>query len=451
MRFYKFIPLFFLYLLLPLLPLFLFLQSADTDPTLFLLISRTAGIYAFVWYALQFVVTARTPLLEGMIALDRRLLLHMITAVGVLMIVFIHTNFGNEKYVSKIQAGLGGTAETVFLWATLFSSLFFSNYFIRFIAVLIPYRDKIAALVKLTHEGCLRLHYAMPAGMVLLIAHVILIPGQGLIMFKACMAMIGTCSLSVFLYHKTLVPKIMQRHPWKVNKIIPESDSVVTVLFDPPPGKKIKHSAGQFCYIRPLDNPTPPQSHPFTISSGPEDKRLGITVKQLGDFTAKIKEMKLNSKVCIDGAYGNFSHDRVPWDRSLIFIAGGIGVTPMLSMLRDLSIKDPKRKVILVWGVRYEADLICQKTIQTIKKHMEHFIFEPVLSRAPDWKGRKGRIDKAVLENILTSNGLDTNPLNRTVCEFFICGPGQMTSDILQILKEKKIPNCTIHTERFSF
>lgn len=443
-----FILLIVLYLLLPLMPLFLFLQGSDANIPLSTLVSRTAGIYAFVWYSLQFILTARTRFLEWLIPRDRRLILHMLTAAGLLGIVLIHTGFG-EKYVSKLQAGLGGTAETIFLWATLFSGLFFSNYFVRFLPGFIPYRDKISSLLKLSYEKCLLLHYAMPPGMVLLIAHVVLIPGQGFGIFKACMVMIGCSTLSVFLYHKMIVPKIRQRYPWRVNKVVPESETVVTLFFDPPPGKTIKHRAGQFCYIRPLDRAMPSQSHPFTISSAPDDKLLSITVKQLGDFTAKMKEIKRGSLVCIDGAYGDFSHDRVPEGRTLIFIAGGIGITPMLSMLQDLSVKDPMRKVILVWGVRYAADLIRLNEIEAITKQMEHLAFEPVLSREQEWEGRRGRIDKNLLDQVLNLNGISMD--NQGDCEFFICGPGQMNADMLQVLKEKKIPGRAIHTEQFSF
>ncbi|MDD9305253.1 MAG: hypothetical protein HUK40_24160 [Desulfobacter sp.] len=449
-RSFKFILLSLLYLLLPLLLLSLFLQATE-NITWSTLVSRTAGIYAFVWYALQFIITARIRLLERLIAQDKRLVLHMLFAIGVLVIVLIHTGFGNEKYISKIQAGLGGTADMVLLWATLFSGLFFSNYFIRFLPVLKPFRDKIAAVLTLTHERCLLLHYAMPAGMVLLIAHVVLIPEQGLIVFKAGMAMIGAGPLFVFLYYKIRVSQMLEKDPWKVNKVIFESDSVFTMLFDPPPGRKIKHRAGQFCYIRPLDRSMPSQSHPFTISSPPKDRQLSITVKQLGDFTAKIKEIKCGSSVSIDGPYGDFSYDRVLSGRTLIFIAGGIGVTPMLSMLGDLSIQDPKRKVILLWGVRSKKDLIRLNEIQAIGKQMPLFVFEPVLSREPVWAGLRGRIDKIMLDQVLKRHGVNMDALNQAACEFFICGPGPMTMDILQVLKETKIPSCTIHTEQFSF
>jgi len=452
MRVCDFFPLFSLYLLLPLIPIFLFLQALDYNLTPFILISRIAGIYAFVWYALQFVVTARNRLMEWFVPQDRRMMLHMLSAVGLLMIVVVHTSFGNDKYASEIQAAAGGTAETVFLWATIFSGLFFSNYYIRFIPVLIPYRDKISAVIKLTHERCLLFHYAMPAGMVILVFHILLIPGQGLTRFKTCMVTIACSALSFFLYHKMILPRIMQKHPWTVAEVIQESNSVVSLHFDPPNGRKFNHRAGQFCYLRLLNSELSDQSHPFTISSGPEDERICVTVKQLGDFTTRLNKVTAKDLVCIDGAYGKFSYTRVPSHHCLVFIAGGIGITPMLSMLKNLSIKDPKRKVILIWGARRETDLIRLNEIRKLSHQMDNFIFEPVLSRAPQWKGAKGHIDKTILLNVLNNHRCNmelSNPFSEY--DFFICGPPQMANAVLQILKENKISNHRLHIERFAF
>lgn len=452
MRLCDFFPIFSLYLLLPLIPIFLFLQALDYNLTPFILISRIAGIYAFVWYALQFVVTARNRLVEWFAAQDRRIILHMLSAVGLLMIVVVHTSFGNDKYASEIQAAAGGTAETVFLWATIFSSLFFSNYFIRFIPVLIPYRDKVSAVLKLTHERCLLFHYAMPAGMVILVFHILLIPEQGLTTFKICMVTIACSALSFFLYHKIILPGIMQKYPWTVAKVLPESNSVVSLYFDPPPGRKLNHHAGQFCYLRLLNSDLSGQSHPFTISSGPEDEQIRITVKQSGDFTTRLNNVTAKDLVCINGAYGKFTYTRVASHHILVFIAGGIGITPMLSMLKDLSIKDPKRNVILIWSARHETDLIRLNDIRKLSHQMDNFIFEPVLSRAPQWKGTKGHIDKKTLLNVLNNHRCNMKLSNHfSEYEFFICGPAQMENAVLQILKENKISNHRIHTERFAF
>ena len=164
-----------------------------------------------------------------------------------------------KKAANELQAGFGGTADTVFLYAILFSSLFFSNYFIRFVPYLIPYRDKISSRLHLTYERCQILHYAMPIGMLIAIFHIILLPGDDLTTFKICMTTISCIGLAIFFIHKFYIPRSAHKDPWNVNSVIEESETITTLSFELPKGKQFKHVAGQFCYIRPIDETIPDQ------------------------------------------------------------------------------------------------------------------------------------------------------------------------------------------------
>lgn len=437
-----------LYLLLPLLPVYLFLQAAGSDIPFHLVISRIAGIYAFVWYSLQFILASRLRPVEWAASQDKRLTLHMLLATGLLVIVLIHTGFGDEKHASRIQAGFGGTADTVFLYATLFSALFFTNYFIRFLPFLIPFRDKLTSLLSLTHEKCRLLHYAMPAGLLLVIVHILLLPGNDLAVFKICMVLIAGTGLAAFSIHRFLIPRLILNHPWKVAEVIQESSSVTTLAFDPPAGKRFRHAAGQFCYICPLDDQFPRQFHPFTISSNPQAPRPTVTVKHVGDFTSLLKKIKPGTPVGIDGPYGKFTCRKTSPGSELVFIAGGIGITPMLSMLRDLSQEDPIRKAFLIWNVRDPKDLICREEVEAQSRQVKNFIFEPVISGLGQWGGRKGRINEKLLRELLQIHGFRTKDKSTI---FFICGPPAMISTTVSALKTMGISGRQIHTERFAF
>lgn len=451
MRISEFVLLISLYALLPLIPSFLYLNGVADNLTFFIVTSRVAGIYAFVWYALQFMVTARSRVLDKIGAQDRRLVLHMQIAIVVLAAVFVHTTFGDEKQANEIQVWFGSVSNTLFLWVTLLSGLFFTNYFVRFLPLLISTRDKVANLLRLNYEHCQLLHLAIPVGMLLLLVHVLLLPGEGLVLFKLCMALLGFSALTVYLNYKIRIPKILRESPWSVAEVVHESDSVITVYLNPPAKGKIKHRAGQFCFFRPLDNSLPPQSHPFTISSKPDSDLLSVTVKHAGDFTTKIRSIKPGCPVCIDGAYGKFSYKLIPTSRNLVFIAGGIGITPMLSMLRDLATKETNRKVILFWGAKCADDLFCFKEIQDLEQQMKNFEFVPVLSDESAWTAKKGRIDNALLTDTLDRHGMPLDGPERDTCEFFICGPAPLVSSAVKILKEATVPGHRIHTERFAF
>lgn len=443
--------LFLSHLLLPALPAYLFIQGAENHVSIYIIISRVAGIYAFVWYSMQFTLTTRIRLLERIYALDKRIILHMIFSLCTLAVVLIHTTFGNERAASELQAGFGGTADTVFLYAVLFSSLFFSNYFIRFVPYLIPYRDKISSRLRLTYERCQILHYAMPIGMLIVIFHIILLPGNNLIAFKICMTTISCIGLSVFFIHKFYIPKSAYKDPWNVNGIIEESETITTLSFEHSKGKQLKHSAGQFCYIRPIDETIPDQFHPFTISSGSRDNHPSITFKNVGDFTAQLKNIRTGVPVAIIGPYGQLSYSHVPSRHALVFIAGGIGITPMLSMLKDISEDDPDRKILLIWNVRFTSDFIRYEEIKSMGQQMRNFIFEPIVSGENQWEGRKGRISEALLTELFKIHEFYSINTQYSKTAFFICGPPLMTTTVCIALKKIGVKKVQIHTERFAF
>lgn len=438
-----------LYLLLPLLPGYLFF-AAQTKITIPLLISKTAGIYAFVWYALQFVLTARLQAVERITSLDRRLSFHMKLAIVLIGIVFVHTLFGSEQYASRLQAGIGGTADTIFLWATLFSALFFTNYFIRYIPILIPYREKITAFFKLSHERYQLLHYAMPVSMTILIFHILLLPGEHLAAFKICMTVIAMAGLLIFGFQKFYMPRKALKSPWRVSEVIRESKTIITMTLSHPDSRRLFHYPGQFCYICPKDAAIPAGFHPFTISSPPDAPGLSFTIKDAGDFTHQLQQIRVHTQIGLIGPFGNFSYNRIPSGHALVLIAGGIGITPMLSMLRDISVKDSNRKVLLIWGVRHPSDLIRHQEIALLVNQMPNFIFEAIVSGPENWDTRKGRINGALLSELLSNYGF----LKESRCPgtaFFLCGPAAMNADILKSLKKMGISAAHIHTERFFF
>ena len=277
------------YLLIPVLPVFFYLQTTINDHSILIIISRVAGIYTFVWYSLQFVITARLKALERISGQDRLLILHMMAAVGALIFTAVHTSFGDDDRADALQKWFGGAGDNVFLYSVIFSAVFFSNYFIRLVPRLISYRNILAKKIGITYEKCIWAHHLMPVGMCFALVHVLLLPGADLIPFKVTMATIAGIGLVAYGWHKCIIPWLIRRSPWKISQVIQKSDLITSLVLESTNGKKLRHHPGQFCYICPLNDGLPKQKHPFTISSAPEDSNPHITFKSLGDFTEKLK------------------------------------------------------------------------------------------------------------------------------------------------------------------
>ena len=149
----------------------------------------------------------------------------------------------------------------------------------------------------------------------------------------------------------------------------------------------------------------------------------------------------MGDKAYIDGSFGSFTHLDLPKDNKLCFIAGGIGITPFLSMLRYLNIKEKDRQVILLWGVRDSSELICNEELASIASNMKNLTIIPVLSSDKNYNGEQGFVDGARIKRLL-NNDLDY--------DFFICGPPIMMEKVVSDLKSFNINSNKIHFERFS-
>jgi len=97
---------------------------------------------------------------------------------------------------------------------------------------------------------------------------------------------------------------------------------------------------------KPLQN----HRHPFSFSSSAAlaDGRIEMSIRRLGDFTSEVHKVRLGERVYVDGPYGAFTIGN-PADMHVL-IAGGIGVTPMMSMIRTLADHGENRPVILLYG-----------------------------------------------------------------------------------------------------
>lgn len=109
------------------------------------------------------------------------------------------------------------------------------------------------------------------------------------------------------------------------------------------------------------------EPHPFTISSSSSAEWLSVSIKTVGDFTEKIGTTKPGDYALIDAPYGRFSFLEFPAQKYL-FIAGGIGITPFMSMLRFICDNRISREVLLLWGNRTERDIAFQDELDEMEE-----------------------------------------------------------------------------------
>ena len=246
----------------------------------------------------------------------------------------------------------------------------------------------------------------------------------------------------VLIYVAVLVDRIRQhavsrRHPLSVRNVLQETDDIWRLDFE---GDHPGYVPGQFMFVRLQTEGRISAPHPFTIASSPAQKGLAICAKAVGDFTSGMRERRPCDVAYVDMPYGVFSFVYHNADR-LIFIAGGIGITPFLSMLRYMRDRNLRKDVILLWGNKTEKDIAFRAELDSMVSEMSSLKVIHILSRQGNWSGPKGRIDKEMLKN-------HVGDLARG--NYFVCGPPPMMKDVRRALYCLGVPRRHIHSERFA-
>jgi predicted ferric reductase len=252
---------------------------------------------------------------------------------------------------------------------------------------------------------------------------------------------------SAYLYHRVLRSLWHRRYAYRVIEVLNETPDVWTIKFAlAEGGKRYDYLPGQFHFIKLYrESGLPVEEHPFTISSSPtEEGFVSSTIKESGDFTATIGQTKPGDAVSVQGPYGRLSYVFHPDNRELVFIAGGVGITPLMSMLRHMRDTQSPKDVLLLYGSKTENDIVFRDELAAIEAgEYPHLKVVHILSKpGDDWSGETGYVDQGKIERFCNGN------LKKKA--FYICGPPIMLDNVLQALSALGVAENQVHYERFA-
>src|SRR5262252_3273308 len=249
--------------------------------------------------------------------------------------------------------------------------------------------------------------------------------------------------IGLLLYVRIAKPLFLLRRPYRISEVRKERGDTSTLVMQPDGHPGFRFRPGQFAWLTVWGSPFKITAHPFSFSSSAaaDDGRVEMTIRNLGDFTSEIRKVPAGKRVYLDGPYGAFTIGH-PADMHVL-IAGGIGITPMMSMIRTLADVGDKRPVMLLYGSKDWDSITFREELEELKARLDLTVIHVLSDPPTDWTGERDYISAALLARHLPTPYADH--------EYFICGPGPMMDAIEKALGELGVPMSKYHSERYSF
>lgn len=222
-------------------------------------------------------------------------------------------------------------------------------------------------------------------------------------LLRAYWVLLTLAAMGSLLYVHVWIPYQQRKRPYRVVEIKPAADSQWLVTLSPQGFKSMNFEAGQYAFVSFGRSPFVGKSHPFSFSSCPSDRpNISFTIKQVGDFTDAIEQIELGSNAYVYGPYGHLSLSKRRGtqmrEKGIVLLAAGIGMTPIMSMLREMRAKQEKKPIKLFYACRFEQDLLYMDELAELAQELD--LDMKILLSQPQagWQGDSGRIDAEYLK-----------------------------------------------------
>lgn len=219
----------------------------------------------------------------------------------------------------------------------------------------------------------------------------------------------------------------------------------MALYFERPAG--FSFNAGQFIdltLLAPPETDSQGNTRAFTIASAPSEEQL-LVVTRLRDtaFKRVLTGMPYGTMVSIEGPFGNLTLSETAV-RPLVFLAGGIGITPFRSMLVEAATQHLPPRLVLFYSNRHPEDAPFLHELQDLQRKIPSYTFVGTMTQMGksdgSWTGETGYLDHAMLTRHL--QGIES-PL------YYIVGPPAMVKGIRTMLKNVGVDKADIRTEEF--
>lgn len=238
------------------------------------------------------------------------------------------------------------------------------------------------------------------------------------------------------------------RHPYDVVSVTKAADRTWTVALEPRDGEAMDFIAGQYAFVSFGKRGYRRFGNPFSFSSSPAQRpRIEFTIKENGDFTDTISTLEPGTVAYLDGPLGHLSPGSYRGPKQeierVVMIAGGVGITPMISILRQGRHRHQPQPIKLLYGARTADGLAFSDEIEQLQGDLNLEVHYIVSDPPEGWTHDVGRLDDVFLNRHLDAT--DKGSM------FFVCGSTGLVDTVLTNLDEHDLATPgLVHSENFS-
>lgn len=428
------------YLLLALAPLLLSLIQLDPGRGFWVNLSVAAGFVGLSLMGLQFVLAARSVQVTGIFGPDVILRFHRQITVVIAVLIFAHPTIlmiWDHRFLALLNViSAPVRAKFAVTSVLLLAALIVTSVWRRKLRLRYQTWQILHAVLAVLVVCTALVH-------VLLIGYYVDQPWE-----KALWIAYSAAFVWIGFWVRVVKPIARWRRRWRVVELREQPLETHTLALEPVDPKAygrdgFSFEAGQYAWIHTGPHPFALGYHPFSFSSSSErPERVEFTIKTERGFTTTIHDLSAGRTVYLDGPWGHLCMDQHEGP-GFVFIAGGVGITPMLSMLTTMADRDDRRPCWLLLGNRCEDSIICGDEITAVQSRLPNLTVDHVISDpGPAWTGRRGRIGEDLLDEVL--------PANRARLQYFLCGSDAMMDSVQTALLALGVPADHVHAERFS-
>jgi len=258
---------------------------------------------------------------------------------------------------------------------------------------------------------------------------------------RGLLVFIGGSAVLSFVHVRVVRPWLMRRYPYRVAQVREEQGDSTTVVLEPVGHPGMTFRSGQYAWLTLGESPFTLQQNPYSFSSSDQwaPQRLEFTAKSLGDFSERLVDAAIGTLAFLEGPYGTFCLDDD--SQGAIFVMGGIGITPAMSILRSIRDRQDQRPILLLYANNQWQEVVFRRELESLQQEINLRVVHVLSEPDSHWQGETGYVSQATLERYIGDQ--------ERSYPVFVCGPEPMMDSVEKALLAMGIPLHQIRAERF--